>query len=258
MSPLTLPILGSYATIRGTLSLVQANTFTTSLPVQLPATTFPALTTVPSDLQSTFINDCNTFLQQPPPASKDYFLGVWFGRGSNLLLLAQTLKMPDLQNCLLQLLEKTFTASMSYFSYDQSKTSVIAQVPEFGNQNLNDHHFHYGYYIRTAAVLGQFDPAFVPKVASQVNQLVLDIANTDRTSTLFPYLRTFDTYEGHSWADGFANFADGNDQEFLPKPSRPGMLSTSGVRSRIILPYNRPLSTCIPPKFRVRRNIGLA
>jgi endoglucanase Acf2 len=43
--------------------------------------------------------------------------------------------------------------------------------------------------------------------------MVDDIANTNRQSTQFPYLRNFTVYEGHSWADGFAKFADGNDEE---------------------------------------------
>ena len=102
---------------------------------------------------------------------------------------------------------------MSYFAYDPAMTSVIAKYPEFGNERLNDHHFHYGYYIRTAAVLAQLDPAYVSQVQAPVNQMVADIANADRQSVKFPYLRTFDVYEGHSWADGFAKFADGNDEE---------------------------------------------
>ena len=208
-----LPVLGTYATIRGNLSLVQTNSFTTILPLALPATGFPALTTVPSDLTSTLISDCNTFIQTGPPGSKDYFLGVWFGRGSNLLLLAHSLGLHRQEQQLLQYLELQFTQSMTYFSYDPTKTSVIAKYPEFGNENLNDHHFHYGYYIRTAAVLAQLDPAFVSQVQTPVNQMVADIANSDRQSVQFPYLRTFDMYEGHSWADGFAKFADGNDQE---------------------------------------------
>jgi endoglucanase Acf2 len=208
-----LPILGTYETLRGTLSLVQTNAFTTTLPIQTPASSFPALQTVPDDLRSAFIKDCDTFLQQPPSASKDYFLGVWFGRGINLLQLAQTLGMKDRQQSLLKLLEKKFVESMRYFGYNPARTSIIAQVPEFGNDELNDHHFHYGYFIRAAAVLGQFDPAFVSKVKTSVNQMVLDIANSDRGSAQFPYLRTFDIYEGHSWASGFAKFTDGNNQE---------------------------------------------
>jgi endoglucanase Acf2 len=207
------PILGMYETIRGTLSLVQTNSFATTLSIQVPATGFPALKTTSVDLQSAFTSDCDAFLQQPLSGSKDYFLGTWFGKGTNLLLLAQTLGMKDQQQRLLRFLEAKFAESTSYFAYDPVKYSVIAQNPEFGNEYLNDHHFHYGYYIRTAAVLGQFDPDFISKVEKPVNQMVQDIANSNRRSAQFPYLRPFDVYEGHSWADGFAKFADGNNQE---------------------------------------------
>ena len=43
--------------------------------------------------------------------------------------------------------------------------------------------------------------------------LIRDIASPGRTDTMFPYIRCFDKYAGHSWASGDANFADGNNQE---------------------------------------------
>src|SRR6202035_5411999 len=38
-------------------------------------------------------------------------------------------------------------------------------------------------------------------------------ANPDRADPQFPFLRNFDPYAGHSWASGYAKFADGNNQE---------------------------------------------
>ena len=46
-----------------------------------------------------------------------------------------------------------------------------------------------------------------------VDVVIRDIASTNRADKLFPYLRCFDKYAGHSWASGDANFADGNNQE---------------------------------------------
>jgi endoglucanase Acf2 len=43
--------------------------------------------------------------------------------------------------------------------------------------------------------------------------LARDIASGDRQDKLFPYLRCFDIYAGHSWASGHAKFGDGNNQE---------------------------------------------
>jgi endoglucanase Acf2 len=46
-----------------------------------------------------------------------------------------------------------------------------------------------------------------------VKLLIRDIASSDPNDPLFPYLRCFDKYAGHSWASGNADFADGNNQE---------------------------------------------
>lgn len=208
-----LPVLGRYSTIRGTLTLVQVRSFTTRLPLQRPATGFSALKTVPPDVASALVSDIQHFIAAGPPTSKDYALGVWFGRGTDLLQLADVLGFRAQKQQLLQFMEPLFTQSMGYFRYNASKTSVIATSPEFGNETLNDHHFHYGYYIRTAAVLSQLDPAYLARVQRPLNQLVADIGTDNRGSSQFPYLRTFDVYEGHSWADGYAKFADGNNQE---------------------------------------------
>lgn len=208
-----LHFLGSYSSIRGTLSLVRATSFTTALSAPPPAGGFDSLNAVPPDLAASLKNDIDGFVKTGPPASKDYFLGVWLGRGTDLLQLAQSTGAADQAQVLLKYLEPALASGLSGFVYDAGRTSVIAKVPEFGNEKLNDHHFHYGYYIRAAAVLALADPGFLAQVRAPVALLVNDIANRDRGSDLFPYLRTLDVYEGHSWADGYAQFADGNNQE---------------------------------------------
>ena len=212
---LTAPLhaLGQYSTIRGTLMLVRASTFTTELAAQTVAVGFDPLKVVPADLATNLNTDIDAFIKAGPPASQDYFLGVWLGRGVDLFQLAQSVGTADQAQRLLGYLEPILATGLSGFAYDASRTSAIAKVPEFGNEKLNDHHFHYGYLIRAAAILSLADPGFAAQVRSRVDLLVDDIANRDRASDLFPYLRTFDVYEGHSWADGYATFADGNDEE---------------------------------------------
>ena len=46
-----------------------------------------------------------------------------------------------------------------------------------------------------------------------LKMLIRDAANPERGDTLFPFLRNFDPYAGHSWASGAGNFADGNNNE---------------------------------------------
>jgi endoglucanase Acf2 len=43
--------------------------------------------------------------------------------------------------------------------------------------------------------------------------LIRDIASSDRADPLFPFLRNFDPYAGHTWASGHAKFGDGNNNE---------------------------------------------
>jgi hypothetical protein len=209
----SLPVLGSYSSIRGNLTLVRASSFTTALTAPPPAESFAPLNPVPADLAASLQGDIDSFISTGPPASQDYFLGVWFGRGTDLLQLAQSTGKSDQAERLVRYLEPRILTGLSGFAYDAKKTSVISRAPEFGNEKLNDHHFHYGYFIRAAAVLARADPGFLPQLRTPVGLLVDDIANRDRSSGRFPYLRNFDSYEGHSWADGFADFADGNDEE---------------------------------------------
>jgi len=211
--PAPLPVLGSYSTIRGTLTLVRAGSFVTILPLVRPPAAFPSLATVPADLASALRSDIAAYVQAGPPSSGDYFLGVWLGRGADLMQLARSTGMTAEGAQLLRYLEPILVTSLKGFYYDSALTSVIARRPEFGNEKLNDHHFHYGYYIRAAAVLSAADPAYLAQVLGAVNGMVGDIATSDRAFARYPYLRNFDVYEGHSWADGFAKFADGNNQE---------------------------------------------
>ncbi|CCU76862.1 endo-1,3-beta-glucanase [Blumeria hordei DH14] len=84
---------------------------------------------------------------------------------------------------------------------------------DFGNTYYNDHHFHYGYFILTAAIIGSMDPSWVSVNKAYVNTLVRDIANPSELDPYFPVSRSFDWYHGHSWAHGLYESFDGKDQE---------------------------------------------
>ena len=108
----------------------------------------------------------------------------------------------------------------SYFHYNKELGTVSAYPDEFFSvEQMNDHHFHYGYWIRAAAEIALRDPAWAArdKWGGMVDLLVSDIANTKRGSSEFPYIRNFDAYEGHSWAVGIGGAGEygalGNNQE---------------------------------------------
>ncbi|MGL5096935.1 MAG: glycosyl hydrolase, partial [Planctomycetia bacterium] len=115
-------------------------------------------------------------------------------------------------------LEAWFTATTGkeepVFYYDGKWGAFVGSRPGYGSDNpLNDHHFHYGYFIRAAAEVARVDPEWAKKWGPMVELMIRDVASEDRKDALFPRLRCFDVYAGHSWASGDANFADGNNQE---------------------------------------------
>ncbi len=103
-----------------------------------------------------------------------------------------------------------------YFHYDSGQGTVASYPEEFFTvEQLNDHHFTYGYWIRAAADIALRDPAWARKDrwGAMVDLLVDDIASTQRKGARFPFLRNFDPYEGHSWASGIGMGELGNNQE---------------------------------------------
>lgn len=151
-----------------------------------------------------------------------YFGGKELYRAANLLVLAKQLNQPHLASIIQTKLAARLSEwldpdgyqkrSNLYFYYDTSYDGVVGVQASYGSDSFNDHDFHYGYFIYASAILSQYDPAFYAAHSSMVDVLISDIASSQQTS-LFPKLRYFDAYVGHSWASGNGEFADGNDQE---------------------------------------------
>lgn len=88
---------------------------------------------------------------------------------------------------------------------------------EFGATYYNDHHFHYGYFVHAAAIVGKVDKDLGGDWAETnkdwINSLVRDVANPSRDDPYFPVSRSFDWFAGHSWAAGLFASGDGKNQE---------------------------------------------
>ncbi|KAG7349166.1 glycosyl hydrolase family 81 protein [Nitzschia inconspicua] len=87
---------------------------------------------------------------------------------------------------------------------------------DFGNTVYNDHHFHYGYWIFTGAVLKHLDPGWdrMPELNLLITSLIRDTANSDiLKDPHFPLFRHFDWFAGHSSSHGLVPVFDGKDQE---------------------------------------------
>ncbi|MDB2420268.1 glycosyl hydrolase, partial [Flavobacteriaceae bacterium] len=100
------------------------------------------------------------------------------------------------------------------FYYNDDWSSMLGYPSGHGqDNNINDHHFHWGYFIHAAAFMEQFEPGWSEDWGEMINILIRDAASYDRNDEDFPFLRNFSPYAGHSWANGFATFPNGNDQE---------------------------------------------
>jgi endo-1,3(4)-beta-glucanase len=101
------------------------------------------------------------------------------------------------------------------FMYNSTWSTLIGYPAGYSaDANLNDHHFHYGYFINAAVAIEQFQPGWAASWGGMVNLLVKDAANWDKTDARFPFLRNFNPYAGHSFASGLLNSEPhGNNQE---------------------------------------------
>jgi len=107
-------------------------------------------------------------------------------------------------------------SNRSYFHYDKASGNLVAYPEEFFFvEQLNDRHFTWGYWIRAMADIAIRDPEWASKQqwGGMTDMLVADIATAERGRADFPFLRNFDSYEGHSWASGVGLGDFGNNQE---------------------------------------------
>ena len=82
----------------------------------------------------------------------------------------------------------------------------------YGSDQMNDRHFHYGYFALAAGMLSLTDPQFAHDYGDMATAVTRDYANWVRGDAQFPYFRTFDTFLGRSNAGGFSS-PGGENQE---------------------------------------------
>lgn len=165
-----------------------------------------------------------------------YWTGKAFGRIAQVVQIANATGNTSARDRLLAALRTRLTDWMTAspgettrsFWYNPAWGTLIGYPASYGaDTDLNDHHFHYGYYVVGAATLAEFDPAWAADSAygAMVDTVIKDAANWDRADTRFPFLRDFDIYAGHDWASGHGAFGAGNNQE----SSSEGMNFASGL-----------------------------
>jgi len=150
-----------------------------------------------------------------------YWVGKGLGATAQLMGVAEAAGNTKMRDDLLALLkgrfESWFDGKRSTYFVQDSRIGTFVGVPqEYKSIDaMNDHHFHYGYWVMAAAHVALRDPEWASpqQWGGMVGKIIADIATDERGRADFPFLRNFDAYEGHSWASGDANFDAGNNQE---------------------------------------------
>ncbi len=226
-NPLLGPVLPwHYDTVRGPLKLLAGTQFQTRYRYTGLLPQWPALADGAQRMQLQALLDKDlAFGADDLLARKGgtYWEGKGLNRAAQVMAIAEAhgelAKRDAILAAMKQRLERWFKAGNEgsrYFHYRADLGTLVGYPDEFGSaEEMNDHHFHYGYWIHAAAQIALRDPQWAARSqwGGMVEQLIADIANTDAAETRYPRLRHFDRYEGHSWASGIVPFADGNNQE---------------------------------------------
>jgi endoglucanase Acf2 len=215
----------TYVSARGQMKVVRGNTFTTTLTFNGVLPAMPDMGSYNRTTLATYINDIYNAGNYIPGGKDTYWTGKDLGRISMLVRIAEqvgnTAARDAFLNAMKVELQKWLAApdgeTANMFYYNSTWGTLIGYPAAYGSDTeLNDHHFHYGYYILAAATIAQYDPTWAsdPQWGGMVKVIINDVANiSTATDSRFPRLRNFDPYEGHGWASGHAGFAAGNNQE---------------------------------------------
>ncbi len=218
--------VGAVTSVYGPQHLYSGRTLTSSVPRVRPADTLKLSRLSDADrseLRDQVRADASAELGGPALPTDTYFGGKALYRVAQLTRLAEASgadkTAADLRDYATKQMDAwmddsgSCTASETRcFYYDTGFRGVVGREASFGADEFNDHHFHYGYFLAAAALLGEGHPDLVDRWQPVLTALAEDIAAPAGNKDL-PALRTFDPYAGHSWASGTAPFADGNNQE---------------------------------------------
>ncbi|GAA0821891.1 glycosyl hydrolase [Streptosporangium amethystogenes subsp. fukuiense] len=220
------PLAQTYVSARGQMKIVTGTQFRTSMKYTGVLPEVPAVADNSGADLTTITNHLNAELGNPMDNRGDdtYWTGKGLGRAARIAEIADQLNLTSVRtaalNAIRTRLNDWFTASPGktsrVFYYNPAWGTLLGYPASYGSDlELNDHHFHYGYYIAAAATLAKFDPnwAKTSQYGGMVDLLIRDANNYDRDDTRFPYLRDFDIYAGHDWAAGHGSFGSGNNQE---------------------------------------------
>ncbi|CAO3587930.1 unnamed protein product [Absidia cylindrospora] len=172
----------------------------------------------------------------------NYFSGKALQKYALLALLINKpdetgLRNPELARMALDKLKFAFAVFLENrqkdpFLYDQTYKGIVARsgLPSsmggtgdinagFGHSYYNDHHYHQGYFIVSAAIIHYLDPNWRhDEIRTWTEILIRDVNSPGKDDYFAPY-RNWDWFAGHTWAGGIKinGAMDGRDQESVPE-----------------------------------------
>jgi endoglucanase Acf2 len=216
----------TYASVRGVMKVGEGTSFSTSMKFSGVLPGLPTLGSYNTATLATYVNQAAAEVYNGPWDT--YWFGKRLGKLATLAPIADAVgnaaAATQFRNEIRAGLEKWLKSSNSsggikgseLFYYNPNWGTLIGYQASYGSDvELNDHHFHYGYFLKAAAEVGRVDKNWVADAnwGGMLKLLARDIASTNRGDPLFPFLRNFDIYAGHTWASGHAKFGDGNNNE---------------------------------------------
>ncbi|GAA1752116.1 glycosyl hydrolase [Luedemannella helvata] len=221
------PIANTYVSPRGTMRILAGvGQFQTVMKFHGVLPEIPAVADSSGADFTTLTNYLNAAQGNPLDIRGDdtYWTGKALGRAARLAEIADQVGNTAVRDAALSAIRSKLTDWLTassgetarLFYYNSTWGTLIGYPASYGSdQELNDHHFHYGYFVAAAATLAKFDRTWASsgQYGGMIDLLIRDANNYDRGDTRFPYLRDFDIYAGHDWASGHGAFGAGNNQE---------------------------------------------
>ena len=153
-------------------------------------------------------------------------LNMWYARQAGNTEVYETSKK-KLRDALEDWLTYSPGEDTFFFSYYPRWGGMLGFDVSYDSDSFNDHHFHYGYFTYAAALLCMEDKDFAEKYGEILTMIAKDYANWDRDDARFPFMRTLDIWNGHSWAGGLGDH--GNDNGNGQESSSEAMQSWGGL-----------------------------
>jgi endoglucanase Acf2 len=186
----------AYSSIRGEIKTLDGNSFIVKNIFYGILPTLPYLSNYSEKYSPGEMNDKISLIENDG-------LSPWtdsYNEGQMVNRLIQTARIADevgnisardkMVNTVQERLEDWLTAEageVAFLFYYNSVWSTLIGYPAGHGQdgNINDHHFHWGYFIHAAAFIEQFKPGWAEQWGDMINLLIKDAANASRNDSDF-------------------------------------------------------------------------